>query len=274
VRERSVSAGYARVVGLPLISGRWMRDGEAAPVVMVNEAFVRRVFAGADPIGRKIHIGRNRTPAEIVGVVGDLKMMRLDADVEPEVLVPYERTPTPRRVDIIFKTPASPRAVIQEVRRAVDRIDPTQPPYEVMTLEQALTNSIAPRRFDLLLLGAFAASAVLLALIGIYGVMSYAVAQRTREIGLRMAIGARPGEILSMMLKDAMVVAAGGIVVGAAAALALTRLMTALLYNVRPNDPAIFAAVMIGLAGTCLVASWIPALRAARVEPVQALRYE
>ena len=154
------------------------------------------------------------------------------------------------------------------------RIDPAQPPYEVMTLEQVLADSIAPRRFDLLLLGAFAASAVLLALIGIYGVMSYAVAQRTREIGLRMAIGARPGEILSMMLKDAMVVAAGGIVVGGAAALALTRLMTALLYNVSPNDPAIFAAVMIGLAGTCFVASWIPALRAARLEPVQALRYE
>jgi len=200
--------------------------------------------------------------------------MRLDADAEPEILIPYEHTPTPRRVGIIFKTPASPRAVIPEVRRAVARIDPTQPPYEVMTLEQALADSIAPRRFDLLLLGAFAASAVLLALIGIYGVMSYAVAQRTREIGLRMAVGARPGEILSMMLKDAMAVAAGGIVVGAVAALALTRLMTALLYNVRPNDPAIFAVVILGLAGTCLFASWIPALRAARVEPVQALRCE
>ncbi len=143
-----------------------------------------------------------------------------------------------------------------------------------MTLEQALANSIAPRRFDLLLLGAFAASAVLLALIGIYGVMSYAVAQRTREIGLRMAIGARPGEILSMILKDAIAVTAGGIMVGAIAALALTRLMTALLYNVRPNDPVIFAAVVIGLGATCLAASWIPALRAARVEPVQALRCE
>jgi len=276
VRERSASSGYARVVGLPLISGRWMKDGEAAPVVMVNESFARRVFAGADPIGRRLHIGhgQNSIRAEIVGVVGDLKMMRLDADAEPEILIPYEHTPTPRRVGIIFKTPASPRAVIPEVRRAVARVDVTQPPYEVMTLQQALANSIAPRRFDLLLLGAFAASAVLLALIGIYGVMSYAVAQRTREIGLRMAIGARPGEILSMMLKDAMVVAAVGIVMGAVAALALTRLMTALLYNVRPNDPTIFAAVMIGLAGTCLVASWIPALRAARVEPVQALRDE
>jgi len=274
VRERSASSGYARVVGLPLISGRWMKDGEAAPVVMVNESFVRRVFAGADPIGRRLRLRGIDGSAEIVGVVGDLKMLRLDADAEPEILIPYEHTPTPRRVDIIFKTPASPRAVMSEVRRAVVRIDPTQPPYGVMTLEQALAGSIAPRRFDLLLLGAFAASAVLLALIGIYGVMSYAVAQRTREIGLRMAVGARPGEILSMMLKDAMVVAAVGSVVGAAAALALTRLMAALLYNVRPNDPVIFAAVMIGLAATCLFASWIPALRAARVEPVQALRCE
>jgi putative ABC transport system permease protein len=275
VRERSASSGYARVVGLPLISGRWMKDGEAAPVVMVNEAFVRRVFAGADPIGRKVHIGHgaDSTPAEIVGVVGDLKVMRLDAEAEPEVLIPFEHTPTPRRVGIIFKTPA-PTAVIPEVRRAVARIDPAQPPYEVMTLEQALADSIAPRRFDLLLLGAFAASAVLLALIGIYGVMSYAVAQRTREIGLRMAIGARPPEILSMILKDAMAVAITGIVAGGVAALALTRMMTALLYNVSPNDPGIFAAVIIGLAATCLAASWIPALRAARVEPLQALRCE
>jgi len=274
VRERDASSGYARVVGLPLIRGRWLKDGETAGLAMVNESFVRRVFAGADPIGRKVHVGGNSAPAEIVGVVGDLKMMRLDADAEPEVLIPYDETRTPRRVDIIFKTPASPKAVIPEVRRAVARIDPTQPPYEVMTLEQALANSIAPRRFDLLLLGAFAASAVLLALIGIYGVMSYAVAQRTREIGLRMAIGARPGEILSMILKDAIAVTAGGIMVGAIAALALTRLMTALLYNVRPNDPVIFAAVVIGLGATCLAASWIPALRAARVEPVQALRCE
>lgn len=275
VRERSASAGYARVAGLPLISGRWMKDGEAAPVVMVNEAFVRRVFAGADPIGRRVHIGHGAegTLAEIVGVAGDLKVTRLDAEAEPEILIPYEHTPTPRRVGILFKS-AAPMAVFPEVRRAVARIDPTQPPYEVMTLEQTLADSIAPRRFDLLLLGAFAGSAVLLALIGIYGVMSYAVAQRTREIGLRMAIGARPGEILSMMLKDAMAVAAGGIAAGAAVALALTRLMTALLYDVRPDDPAIFAAVTIGLAGTCLVASWIPAVRAARVEPVQALRYE
>ena len=145
VRERSASSGYARVAGLPLISGRWMKDGEAAPVVMVNESFVRRVFAGADPIGKRLRIGHgeNSTHAQIVGVVGDLKIMRLDADAEPEILIPYEHTPTPRRVGIIFKSPASPRAVIPEVRRAVVRIDPTQPPYEVMTLEQALADSIA-----------------------------------------------------------------------------------------------------------------------------------
>ena len=273
VRERDASSAYARVVGLPLMRGRWVNDGETANVVMVNESFVRRVFAGGDPIGRKVHIGGNSTPAEIVGVVGDLKMMRLDASVEPEILVPYEERIGPQ-MDVLFKTRMLRGGLISEVRRAVVRIDPSQPPFAVMTLEQALADSIAPRRFDLLVLGAFAASAVLLALIGIYGVVSYAVAQRTREIGLRMAIGARPGEILLMMLKEAMVVAAGGIVVGAVAALALTRLMTALLYNVRPDDPAIFAAVMMGLAATCLLASWIPALRAARVEPVQALRYE
>jgi len=275
VRFRSASAGYARVVGLPLIAGRWTTDRETVPAVMVNESFVRRVFAGREPLGRLLPLQEfNNKPVPIVGVVGDLKTMRLDAGAEPEVLIPYQETDTTRRVDILFKTPGALRAVLPEVRRAVERLDSTQPPYEVRTLEDALAESIAPFRFDLLLLGTFAASAVLLALIGIYGVMSYSVTQRTREIGVRIALGARRGEIARMMLWQAMTVAFAGIAVGTAAALTLTRLITELLYDVKPNDPAIFAAVATGLAGTCLLASWVPALKAARVEPLNALRHE
>jgi putative ABC transport system permease protein len=241
---------------------------------MVNESFARRVLAGRNPLGQKLRIGQPPAPAAIVGIVSDLKMVRLDAAAEPEVLVPYSHTSTPRRVDVLFKTPQSPAAVIPDVRRVIARLDPAQPPYAAGTLENALAASIAPRRFDLLLLGAFAASAVLLALIGIYGVMSYAVVRRTPEIGIRMALGARRAEIVGMIVRRAMAVAGSGVAAGLLAALGLTRLMASLLFDVKPNDVETFAAVAIVLTVTALFASWLPALKASRVEPVRALRHE
>ena len=200
----------------------------------------------------------------------------MDADPDPEVLIPYKQIAFNglRRMDILVKAQGSPAAVLPEVRKLVLRLDPTQPPYAVTTLEGALAESVAPRRFNLLLLGTFAGAAVLLALIGIYGVMSYAVTQRTHEIGVRMALGARRGEIVRMVVRQGMVVALTGIAVGTAAAFALTRLMATLLFDVKPNDPFTFAIVAIALTATTLVASWVPALRAARVDPLQALRYE
>src|SRR5258708_4979737 len=195
---------------------------------MVNETFVRRVFGRDEPVGQRLR-ARGEV-ATIVGVVGDLKVSRLDAGPDPEVLIPYKRTAA-RRLDILVKTPGSPLGVLPDVRRVVQRLDPSQPPYGITTLEGALDESIAPRRFNLLLLGSFAASAVLLALIGIYGVMSYAVTQRTHEIGVRMALGARRGEIVRMVLRQAMVVAVAGILAGTAAALGLTRLMETLLFE-------------------------------------------
>ena len=173
-----------------------------------------------------------------------------------------------------MKTAGLPAAVLPEVRQAVQQLDPAQPPYGVTTLEGALDESIAPRRFNLLLLGTFAASAVLLALIGIYGVMSYAVTQRTHEIGVRMALGARRGAIARMVVRQGMAVALVGIATGMAASLGLTRLMASLLFEVKADDPATFAAVAMGLTAAALAASWLPALRAARVDPLVALRYE
>jgi ABC-type antimicrobial peptide transport system permease subunit len=161
--------------------------------------------------------------------------------------------------------------MLPEVRRAVQQLDPTQPPYDVMTLERALAKSIALRRFHLLLLGTFAASAVLLALIGIYGVMSHAVTLRTREIGVRMALGARRGEIVRMVVRQGMSVALTGIAAGVTAALGITRLMKTLLFDVKPNDPLTFAAVAIALTTAALMASCIPAVKAARVDPLLAL---
>jgi putative ABC transport system permease protein len=274
IRERNASSGYARVVGLSLLAGRWTRDDEPTPVVMVNESFARRVLAGRNPLGQKLRIGQPPAPATIVGIVSDLKMIRLDAAVEPEILIPYQYTGTPRRVDVLFKTAQSPAAVIPEVRRAIARLDPAQPPYAAGTLENALAESIAPRRFDLLLLGAFAASAVLLALIGIYGVMSYTVARRTPEIGIRIALGARRAEIVGMIVRRAMAVAGSGVAIGILVAFGLTRLMASLLFDVKPNDAETFAAVAAVLTVTALFASWLPAVKASRIEPVRALRHE
>jgi putative ABC transport system permease protein len=213
-------------------------------------------------------------PAIIAGVVGDLKLSQLDATPDPEVLIPYKQTAALRRLDILVKALGTPAAILPEVRKVVQWLDPTQPPCGTTTLEDVLDESIAPRRFNLLLLGTFAANAVLLALIGIYGMMSYAVTQRTHEIGVRMALGARSGEIVGMVVWEGMALALTGIAIGTVAALGLTRLMVTLLFNVKPNDPWIFATVALGLMATCLLASWVPALKAARVDPLHALRYE
>ena len=274
---RTASSAYPRVVGIPLLKGRWTTDDEPAPAVLVNETLARRVFGKDETLGQRVHIGESGhypSLATIVGVVGDLKISRLDADPDPEILMPYKQSPVFRRFSILIKTAGAPAALLPEVRRVVQKIDPSQPPYGITTLEDALAESIAPRRFQLVLLGTFAASAVLLALVGIYGVMSYAVAQRTHEIGVRMALGARREEIVGMVMREGMAAALLGIAAGTAAALGLTRLMANLLFEVKPNDPYIFAAVAAMLAVTALAACGIPAWRAARVDPLPALRYE
>jgi putative ABC transport system permease protein len=164
--------------------------------------------------------------------------------------------------------------VAPDLRKRISDIDRAQPVVEVTTLDEKLADSIAPRRFNMLLLGIFAGIAVLLAAVGIYGVMSYAVTQRTQEIGVRMALGARQDEVVSMVVRQGMSVVAGGVGIGLVAAFGLTRLMAGLLYEVKPSDPQTFGVVCIVLGGAALVACWLPARRAARVDPVVALRYE
>lgn len=264
---RGVSDGYLRATGAPLVKGAWPAQGSLFGVV-VNEAFARQ--AGGDVAGR--HIGGFILNETITGVVADLKTSKLDDNPLPEVYVPYERLPVNRSMRVVVRSAGAATAVASAVRERVGQIDPTQPVYEFQTLEQALAESIAPRRFNLFLLGAFAATAVLLALIGIYGVMAYSVARRTREIGVRMALGARRGEIARMVVRQGMAVAGAGIVLGLAAAAGLTRLMASLLYEVRPNDGWTFAAVGSLVGVTALAACCGPAVRAASVDPMVALR--
>jgi putative ABC transport system permease protein len=236
------------------------------------------VFGKADPLGRRMTApGSSPTQdsrATIVGVVADLRYAKLDAQPAPEPYVPYRQAIHVGSMNIMVRTAGDASAMAGAIRKLIVDLDGTQPVYDVQTMEQALASSIAPRSFNLLLLGIFAAVALVLAVVGIYGVMGYAVTQRTHEIGVRMALGARRGEVVRMVVQQGMAIAAAGIAVGAAAALGLTRLMGSLLYEIAPSDGPTFAVVCSVLAAAAFLACCFPALRASKVDPVVALRYE
>jgi putative ABC transport system permease protein len=264
---RAVSPRYLRATGVPVLKGAWPADGDLFGVV-VNESFARR--AGGEVVGRKV--GGSILNDTITGVVSDFKTRQLDVDPMPEVYMPHERFPLIRSMRVVVRTAGGAGAMAPVVRDLLAQVDATQPAYEFQTLEQALAESIAPRRFQLRLLGAFAAAALLLAAIGIHGVMAWSVGQRTREIGVRMALGASRNEIVMLVVRQGMRLALAGIGAGLLAAAGLTRLMASLLYEVKPNDAATFGAVAFGMAATALAACCAPALRAACVDPAIALR--
>jgi putative ABC transport system permease protein len=266
---RAVSPRYLRAIGVPVLKGGWPGEGNLFGVV-VNEAFARQ--AGSEVVGRRV--GGSILNDTITGVVSDFKARQLDADPLPEVYMPYERFPMIRSMRVVVRTAGGAGAMARAVREQLAQVDRTQPAYEFGTLEQALADSIAPRRFQLLLLGVFAAAALLLAAVGIHGVMAWSVGQRTHEIGVRMALGARRNEIVMLVVRQGMRLALAGIGAGLLAAASLTRLMASLLYDVKPNDAATFGVVAFGMAATALAACCAPALRAARVDPAVALRGE
>ncbi len=268
---QAVSAGYLRAMGVPLVRGNWPRD-ESFDTFVVNEAFVRETLGHDDPIGR--HFSRSMMNGTVVGVVGDFKAWQLDAEPSPEVYIPYQLPPMGHSVRVVVRTSANPRSVAPIIRKLAAETDPAQPVYDFQTLDRELSDSIAPRRFNLFLLATFAAVALAMALVGVYGVVAYLVSQRTHEIGIRMALGAHGAEVTGMVVRQGMGMALAGIVIGVAAAVELTRLMASLLYEVKPNDMPTFVVVALTLCGTALLACLAPALKAARVDPIIALRYE
>ncbi len=274
VKFTSTSAEYLRALGMRLIKGRWLTNEESNGVVLVNETFARSLYRDRNPIGNSIRVFRRTTESTIVGVVSDLKRFALDQDTMPEVYMPYEQFPVLLNPYIAIRTTGDTAAAARSMRKLIAGIDPTAPIFDVMTMEQALSDSIAPRRLDLLLLGSFAAVALLLALTGIYGVISYAVTQRTQEIGVRIALGARRNQVVRMVLWQGLGTALAGIAAGLAAAVGLTHYMASLLYGVKPHDASVFLVVALTLAATALLASCGPAVKAALVDPVIALRYE
>ena len=273
---REVLPGYFAALGIPLVRGRLLTEGDthdAPGAVVINQAMVRRYWPdGEDPIGKRLRIDKDGPWSTIVGIVGDVHGFGLDQPVRAEMYLPYEQMRRSAGQAIVMRVSGDPAAMANAARVALAEIDPGQPIFDVRPMSELVSASLAQRRFALMLMLVFAAVALLLAAVGIYGVMSYTVAQRTQEIGIRVALGATPGSVLSMVVRDGMRLVGLGLAVGLVASLLLTRLVSSMLYGVSATDVPTFIAIAAVLAAVALVAIVIPARRATRVDPMLALR--
>lgn len=271
-----VTPCYFRALDIPLMAGRSFNEHDkesSPPVAVVNQAFVQQFFPGQNTIGKRVSIGS--AWREIVGVVGNVRQQGPERASSPEVYSPYLQDSDPvTRMVLVIRTREDPRALAAEARKAVAAAGADLMIYDVATMQQRLSDSIAPQRFNMLLIGIFAALALILAAVGIYGVISYSVSQRTHEIGIRMALGAQKADVLRMVIRRGAILILTGAGIGLGGSLALTRFLSSLLYGVRPNDPLTFIVVSLVLSVVALAASYIPARRATKVDPVTALRYE
>jgi putative ABC transport system permease protein len=277
-----VSRDYFRTMGMQVRAGRpfSVEDGPKAQLVaIINETVAQRYFANGNPIGRRFLPVSWKDPITVVGVVGDTRQFGLDREVNLEVFLPDAQNPGASNMLVARVAPGQNNreglsglsAAIRDRARA---LDPSEPVYQVVAMNERLSDSFAPRRFQMLLFGAFAALALAIAAVGIYGVVSYAVSRRTHEIGIRMALGATPRDALKMVIRQGMLLALIGVGLGLAGALALTRVMKSLLFNMSATDPATFVGVALLLVAVALIASYIPARRATKVDPLQSLRQE
>jgi putative ABC transport system permease protein len=274
-----VSPEYFQALGIPLRSGRSFTGADSAdapPVALINETFQHRFFPGEDPIGKRLNLGNEREPDwnQIVGVVGDVKYNGVADDVQPALYLAAQQSPV-WGVSLVIKTNVvDPLSLTTAVRNEIRKLDPELPVTQVRTMEERLSRAIAQPRFRTTLIAIFAAVALVLACVGIYGVISYSVTQRTHEIGIRMALGAGRRNVLKLVIGQGAWLAIIGVAFGLGGAFALTRLMAGLLFGVTPTDAATFISAPLGLIFVALLASYIPARRATKVDPLVALRYE
>ena len=276
-----VTPGFFKSAGIPLVGGREFtsQDGSDTPnVVIINETMAKRFWQGEDPIGRRFMYGTPGGDGEppwmtIVGVVGDVRRTGFDAEVRPETFLPHGQAPA-RGMMLMVRSTSDPESLTGAVREAVRSIDSDLPVFSVKPMDALLGDMMAQRRLNMLLFAILAGVALVLAGVGIYGVIAYSVTQRTHEIGIRMALGARRSDIVKMVVKQGVALAAGGVGMGILASVLLTRLMAALLYGVSATDLVTFVAISVLLTLVAVVASFIPARRATRVDPMIALRYE
>jgi putative ABC transport system permease protein len=275
----SVSANYFETMGIRLMQGRGFQatdTKESPPVVVINETLARRMWPGENPIGKRIKQGFPEEDAplrEVIGVVNDLKLNGVEQETSMQTYLLLRQEPK-TSLGLVVRTQGNPAAAAIAVEQAIHSLDKDLPVFAIFTMDQLLGNSLTQRRLTMMLLGSFAALALVLASVGIYGVIAYGVRQRTREIGIRLALGAQARDVLKMVLSQGLTLTLIGIGIGLVAAFALTRWMESLLFDVRPTDALTFGVIGVGLLLVALLASWIPARRATRVDPMTVLRHD
>ncbi len=279
VEIRTASPDYFRALGIPLVAGRTFNASDqetSEPVAIVNQAFARRLIPNEDPLGK--YIEDDKAPGiKIIGVVGDVKQFGLIAPTIPELYTPYTQPPGPgatQTMTLVVRTSVDPETLAPVLRKEVLSVDPAQPVYEVQTMQAVIGRAVSYQRLNMQLLGIFAMLAMTLAVIGIYSVMSYQVSQHTREIGIRMALGAQPSHVVGLVLKQGLALTLVGVVLGVAGAFALTRLLASLLFGVTTTDPLTYVIVSLVLVLVATLACVVPARRATKVDPLLALRYQ
>jgi putative ABC transport system permease protein len=268
--------GYFDAIGTSARQGRLISeqdDAKAARVVLINETFAKKFLPGEQAVGQRIEFAWGKEVCEVIGVVADVKNDDLEEQPSPAVYLPYAQHAR-TTMNLVVYAPQDPTRLTSAVRAEVSALDPNLPVYNVKPVRQMIDERISPKRLLTYILGVFALIALLLAAVGIYGVMSYAVTQRTQEIGLRMALGAQAVDVVKLVVRNGMRLALSGVALGLVGAFALTRLLASLLFHVTPTDVVTFAAVSISLIVVALVACFVPARRATKVDPMVALRYE
>ncbi|HEY1341007.1 MAG TPA: FtsX-like permease family protein, partial [Bryobacteraceae bacterium] len=271
--QRIVDPNYFRAMRIPLRRGREFtaQDTGSPRAAIINETMARRYWPGADAIGKRF--GNGRDWFTVIGVVGDVKHQALTKEADPEFFEPYAQTPQPSMV-LTVRTASDPLRFAPALREAIRNVDRGQPVAHITTMEQRVVDAMGTQRFAALLLAVFGTVALLLAAVGIYGVISFSVARRTREIGVRMALGAAGGDVMRMVVRRAVLLAALGVAAGVAGGLALAKVIRSMLYGVSATDPWVFGAAAVLMLSVAALAAYVPARRASRVSPSEALRYE
>jgi putative ABC transport system permease protein len=270
----AISPRWFRTMRVPLRRGREFTaadDAQAPKVVIVNETFARRFWPNDNPLGKHVLMGRWKDPAEVVGEAADIKNQGLALDTQAQLYLAFPQLPW-GNMNLLVRTDVPPQSVASAVRAQISSVDPDQPITGIQTVEDLVDSARAQPRLTMLLLGVFSVAALALAVIGIYGVLAYSVAQRRQELGIRLALGAERSDILRLVVRHGLTLSAAGIAIGLVAALLLTRLMSSLLYKVGARDPATFALAPLLFLGVALLASYLPARRATKVDPAEALK--